>query len=152
MSLRGPKGRGNLLCHKQKPSFCLNLALNWLCFFADPNHNILHNHLSYMTLRQFNPTTYWLCFFKFINRRLTQIYADICCLSFPRRRESTRCPQHSERSTIKLGLFSPSVQSNIFLVSPCYNWLCVHFSLSKIGFVFSKYDIPHTTYHIHNTK
>jgi len=45
------------------PQDWLCLALNWVCFFADPKREILHNHLSAKTLRQFRPTANWVCFF-----------------------------------------------------------------------------------------
>jgi len=84
MSLRGPKGRGNLLRLKQKalilfdigsirrcsePALSLSkgqawLALNWLCFFAGKKRINLHNILSYRHLRSFRPFANWLCFFK----------------------------------------------------------------------------------------
>jgi len=41
----------------------LCLALNWVCFFAAQNRKMLHNPLSYKTLRHFHPATNWLCFF-----------------------------------------------------------------------------------------
>ena len=46
-------------------------------------------------------------------------------------------PQTNSGIYLKLGLFSPCVQFDIFALSPCYNSLCVHFDFRKIGFIFS---------------
>ena len=90
----------------------------WLCFFAASKHEILHNHLSYKTMRQFRPTANWLCFFKFLFFILT--------LSAERRTLNANKPVLSIVEVlalfdIELGLFSPSVQSTILHINPCNN-------------------------------
>ena len=45
------------------------LALNWVCFFADPKRENLHNILSYRYLRSFRPFANWVCFFKLTTKK-----------------------------------------------------------------------------------
>ena len=71
--------------HEQEPTRTAlpiqdKLALNWLCFFAIQNHDILHNPFLYRYLRSFHPFNNWLCFFKSPIGRISGITHFTFCL------------------------------------------------------------------------
>jgi len=59
----------------------LCLALNWVCFFATSKHGILHNHLSYKTLRHFHPNEIGFVFSNYSCWKTTgfTIWSSIFC-------------------------------------------------------------------------
>jgi len=97
-------------------STLLRTSLNWLCFFVSQRPACCHMFLSYKSLRQFASRQIGFVFSKSVFQPPAVLGANW--------------------DWVWLGLFSPSVQLLLFVISSCFEIICIYLLFPKLALFF----------------